>query len=469
MKRRGLGVPGPGKEAMRNQHAGIRAAFVLAACLAGDTRPLASQQPDPLPRPAQVLLDAAPRVAALPFTIPPTVRERTVPPSALTLEQLEQLAAAHNPTLAQAARRVEAVEGEQVQVGLYPNPTVGYMSEEVGEEGQAGQHGVYVRQELVTANKLGWNRAVASQEVLQARWELQVQQWRVTNAVRIQAYEVLAAQRTVEVTEELFAIGKAAVDAAERLFQARQVSQVDVLQARVEANSAQLHLIAARKTRDAAWRRLAIVIGMPDMKPAPLENRLDDELPEIAWSDTVQHLQAESPQIAAARTGVARAQRRRAGLRRTHAKHRNRSGRPPQRPLGRHHVEPADWDTLDDLRPQSREYHAGAGRTPGGSTESGACGTAASRPLGRSVSRVRDRAGTGDPIPASHSSRWRKSLELTRAGYQQNEFGYLELLTAQQTFTRTNLAYIAALRELWLSITKIDGMLLTGGLDAPQS
>ena len=105
--------------------------------------------------------------------------------------------------------------------------------------------------------------------MLQAQWELQVQQWRVTNAVRIQAYEVLAAQRTVEVTEELFVIGKAAVDAAERLFQARQVSQVDVLQARVEANSAQLHLIAARKTRDAAWRRLAIVIGVPDMKPAP--------------------------------------------------------------------------------------------------------------------------------------------------------------------------------------------------------
>jgi hypothetical protein len=45
----------------------------------------------------------------------------------------------------------------------------------------------------------------------------------------------------------------------------------------------------------------------------------------------------------------------------------------------------------------------------------------------------------------------KKSLELTRAGYQQSEFGYLELLTAQQTYSRTNLAYIARLRELWLS------------------
>ena len=61
----------------------------------------------------------------------------------------------------------------------------------------------------------------------------------------------------------------------------------------------------------------------------------------------------------------------------------------------------------------------------------------------------------------------KQSLELTRTGYQQNEFGYLELLTAQQTFARTNLAYIERLRELWLSAVQIDGMLLTGGLEAP--
>ena len=62
----------------------------------------------------------------------------------------------------------------------------------------------------------------------------------------------------------------------------------------------------------------------------------------------------------------------------------------------------------------------------------------------------------------------KKSLELTRAGYQQSEFGYLELLTAQQTYSRTTLAYIARLRELWLSAVQIDGMLLSGGLQAPD-
>jgi outer membrane protein TolC len=61
----------------------------------------------------------------------------------------------------------------------------------------------------------------------------------------------------------------------------------------------------------------------------------------------------------------------------------------------------------------------------------------------------------------------KRSLDLVRAGYQQSEFGYLELLTAQQTYARTNLAYVERLRDLQLRAVQIDGMLLTGGLEAP--
>ncbi len=59
------------------------------------------------------------------------------------------------------------------------------------------------------------------------------------------------------------------------------------------------------------------------------------------------------------------------------------------------------------------------------------------------------------------------SLDLTRQGYQQGEFGYLELLTAQRTYFRVNLAYLESLRELWTSAVQIEGLLLTGGLAPP--
>ena len=58
------------------------------------------------------------------------------------------------------------------------------------------------------------------------------------------------------------------------------------------------------------------------------------------------------------------------------------------------------------------------------------------------------------------------SLNLVQAGYQQGEFGYLELLTSQRTYTRVSLAYLEALRELRLSTVAVDGLLLSGGLDS---
>ncbi|MEN6495687.1 MAG: TolC family protein, partial [Thermoguttaceae bacterium] len=67
----------------------------------------------------------------------------------VTLEELEQLATAHNPTLVQLAMRIRAAQGEQLQAGLYPNPIVGYLGEEMGQDGQAGKQGAFFAQEFV--------------------------------------------------------------------------------------------------------------------------------------------------------------------------------------------------------------------------------------------------------------------------------------------------------------------------------
>src|SRR5205814_6980803 len=50
----------------------------------------------------------------------------------LSLGDLEQIALGRNPTLAQAAAAVEASRGKALQAGLYPNPTVGNIAEQIG-------------------------------------------------------------------------------------------------------------------------------------------------------------------------------------------------------------------------------------------------------------------------------------------------------------------------------------------------
>jgi outer membrane protein TolC len=100
---------------------------------------------------------------------PPTAtapHQRSRPtPGELTLEQLEQLALERNPTLVQAAARIEAASQRKLQAGLYPNPVVGYDGQELSERASGGEHGGFVEQTLVTAGKLGLSRRVFEQEV----------------------------------------------------------------------------------------------------------------------------------------------------------------------------------------------------------------------------------------------------------------------------------------------------------------
>ena len=184
---------------------------------------------------------------------------------------------------------------------------IGYKGEDMGEEGAAGKQGLFMGQRIVTGGKLGLNRAVVSHEIQQAQQELEIQRLRVVNAVRGRAYEAIMAQRTVVLNEQLSAIGQQGVKAAEQLRQAREVSQVDVLQAQVEASSAKLALNNAHNNYKAAWQRLAVVMGVPEMMPKPLADDLGEAVPQLSWDNTVARLLSESPELARAHSGVERA------------------------------------------------------------------------------------------------------------------------------------------------------------------
>jgi cobalt-zinc-cadmium efflux system outer membrane protein len=89
--------------------------------------------------------------------------------TALSLGDLEQKALQGNPTLAQAAAAVDASRGKALQAGLYPNPTIGYVGEQIGIAGTAGElQGAFVQQTIVTAGKLRLSRAKYNQEAYEA-------------------------------------------------------------------------------------------------------------------------------------------------------------------------------------------------------------------------------------------------------------------------------------------------------------
>jgi cobalt-zinc-cadmium efflux system outer membrane protein len=388
------------------------------------------------------------------------------PLGGLTLSDLEHTALRNNPTLAQARARVQAARGVWQQVGLYPNPVAGYSAEEMGDDGTAGKQGAFVGQEFVTGGKRQLSRAVAGQEVARLEQEWAAQQFRVLTDVRTTFYDALVAQRTVELADRLVKVADEGLRAAEALLKAKEASRVDLLQARVEANTARILLEDAQNRHQGAWRRLAAVVGMPDMAPGPLAGNVEDVGLPLRWEDALSRVLSESPELAAAAARVRAA---------------------------RWATERARVEWVPNVEVEAAVHHDNAtgddvvgtrvalplplfNRNQGNIVAADARLVAAQRGLERVRLSLQNRlaevfrryANAGQQVEKYRGTILpdaKETLDLMTAGYRQGEFSYLNLLTAQRTYFQSNLAYLESLLELKSARAQIEGLLLTGSLN----
>ncbi len=416
-------------------------------------------------RPAPVLAKPAPGEPEM----PPSPAQRGSPAAALTLEDLEEIALESNPTMIQARMAVRAAQGQYLQAGLYPNPSIGYIADEIGNDGSTGLQGAALGQEILTSGKRRLDRAAAGHAVEEARQGWEMQRRRVLNDVRAGCYEVLLAQRMIEANQQLVRIGQEGVQVTEKLRAALEVSRADVLQAGIEAEMAKLSLNEAQNRHQAAWRQLAAVLGRPEMQPAPIAGDVDANLPEFTWEESLGRVLAQSPELARARSGVERA---RCELARQYAE------RVPNLEVGT----AVKYD--DGSRFTVVDLELGLplplfDRNQGNIVKAQANLIAAENEVRRVELDLRDRlvatfeqyanarrqveTHRGTILPNAKAS-----LELVQAGYREGEFGYLTLLTAQRTYFGVSLDYLRSLRDLWTQSVQMEGLLLGGGLQGIQ-
>jgi len=225
-------------------------------------------------------------------------------PSGLRLEDLEQMALANNPTLAQVQANLRAATGLARQAGLYPNPTVGYYGDEIrGGYLGGGKQGGFVSQTIVLGGKLRAARRVADLQASQVETSGQIQRLRILNNVRALFYQVLAAQRLVEVRQNLATLAGDATQTTHQLGNVGQADRPDILQAEVEQQQANVSLRIAQQNLQASWRVLAVVVGKPGLPLARLEGDLD-AIPDLNYVEWVATTLRESPEVKLAQQAV---------------------------------------------------------------------------------------------------------------------------------------------------------------------
>lgn len=185
------------------------------------------------------------------------------PTGELTLEQVQSLAFRHSPEIAAAESELRAREGRLLQAAARPNPEVRGTVENLG--GDAGETGgVESTIELAQRLELGGDRsarvaaAAAARDL--AQWDLEARRIDVMSRATRAYYEVLAAQRSVQLAGETVRLTEEVRSTVAARVEAGKVSPIEETRAevalaaeRIERKRAESELLAARSRLAATW------------------------------------------------------------------------------------------------------------------------------------------------------------------------------------------------------------------------
>jgi len=396
----------------------------------------------------------------------------------LTLAQLEQFALENNPTAVAAQGAIDAARGRARQAGAWPNPVVGYSAEEIsrrGPEDPRGAYGLFVEQTVPLFGKLGLGRAVAEQAVDEATQQAALQRLRILLTVRTRFYEILTAERRVEVHERLVALGAEATGVTAQLFNVGAADRPDFLESEVATRRVQLELNAARNELFALRQQLAAVVGRPEVANGVLAGSIEMALPDLERDATLDALVERSPLVAAARATVARAEAVTAlAGREAYPNLFLRGGAAYNREHGEGTDRAVGW--------QGR-FEGGVSiplfdRNQGGIAAARAEETRARAELMRLQLSLRAQgaAAFASYLTALRSSeefqaeilpRAEEAYTLYLARYRGMSAAYPQVLAAQRTLFEASREYLMHLDAGWRAALQLDGLLAGDGLDAP--
>ncbi|MEZ6060490.1 MAG: TolC family protein [Planctomycetaceae bacterium] len=236
-----------------------------------------------------------PDVAEVQKSVAPGEGER------VTLAWLQQTGLENSPVIRQAAADVEQARGQAIQLGLYPNPTVGYEGDTIGTGRTAGYNGLFFSQEFVTADKLVLARNSAMMEMQATEAELRKARVTLATNIRQGYFQALVAQEKVVFSRAIARLSDEVFQAQIDLVSAGEAAAYEPLQLRVFAVQSRNNVIQAQNELEAAWRRLAAAIGMPHLPRRSVAGSVQLRIPAVDYDQAAAVMLARHTDLAAAR------------------------------------------------------------------------------------------------------------------------------------------------------------------------
>ncbi len=385
--------------------------------------------------------------------------------SLMSLTHFQSLAIENNPTIQALAATTQKAAGYRTQVGLRPNPIVGYQAVQLADQG-TDQHTMFFERQFVRGGKLELNQSVLNEALRAQRFEYDAQQIRVLTDIEIKFFEVLAAQRRVELVSEFEGVVEKGLELSETRMKAQEGTKVDVLQAKIQKNEINLSRQQAEIALATAWQELVAIAGVPDLPMTQVMGELPQQAELLDWRAFASAVVETSPEMEAARARIARA---RANL--------NRQGVQAIPNITAQLAAGIDNDSNSGLiNLQVGVPIPTNNRNQGNISAAQAELCRAIKDAERVELSIKSRfaviAREYDSALAAVEQYTREilpsaveSLQLADESYKAGESSFVQVLVARKTFFDSNISFLEAQAQLAQAQAKMKGNALTGALD----
>ncbi len=410
-------------------------------------------------------------VEAASFHVEPQLADQPAensPEAVYSLADLEQLALSNNPSLASLNALSRKALGLRQQVVNRPNPTLGYFGQQLADRG-TDQQGIFVEQEIVRGNKLALNREVLNHTVAAQRWESETQRYRVLTDVRVLYFEASAAQQQLDAIKQFELVAKRGVEVALDRKKADEGSLIEVLQSKTLKSEISLASEQALAAYRGAWRNLAAIAGLPETIPPRLETDFGtiDSSPD--WEVTYTRILSQSPERAVAE---ALACEKLSLLRRQQVQ------KTPNiaTQLGTGYDNGTNSGLINvQVGAPIPFFNKNTGNISAAQADYAQALANVKRieqsiqaRLARASQELESALASVKKYEAEILPQVKQSLELSEEAYKAGELEFLQVLIVRRSCFDSTLKFIQSKAQLAQANAKVDGLLLTGGLDEPQ-
>lgn len=173
------------------------------------------------------------------------------------VDRVVQYVLNRHPEIQEKEAEIRRQWGLRNQATRRPNPIFGYVGNEINVEGKAGQQGMFLTQEFVTAGKLEIACEIGTWRMRAANEELEVAKLRLAQRVQRQYWSVVAARKRVRLQSQLEELLKQAIEINETLLAAGEGTRGTLLQAKLE----QSQVAVARKQAEIDLRAKTVALS----------------------------------------------------------------------------------------------------------------------------------------------------------------------------------------------------------------